>query len=127
MADDMVKHVLRRDLEPSVRFANELTRATNKKHQENVRASLTSVEQRLRPHHDLADARVPRGDEDVPRPDALELVRERDRVRRRGEEREVDERVGASTQALVDPPQQGRSGPISHPAAPVWPIGQRSM
>ena len=43
----MVKDVFRRDLEPSVRFANELTKATNRKHHENVRVSLTSVEQRL--------------------------------------------------------------------------------
>lgn len=47
-ADEMVKHAFRRDLEPGVRFSNDLTRATNRKHRENVRLCLTSIEQRLR-------------------------------------------------------------------------------
>ena len=38
---------------------------------------------------------MPGGDEDVHRADALELVRPRGRVRRRGEEREVDDGVDA--------------------------------
>src|SRR6266446_316843 len=47
-ADDMVKHLLSPDREPSQRFSNELSRATNRKQMENVRSCLTSVEQRLR-------------------------------------------------------------------------------
>ncbi len=47
-ADDMVKHLLTPDREPSQRFSNELSRATNRKQMENVRSCLTSVEQRLR-------------------------------------------------------------------------------
>jgi len=47
-ADEMVKHLLSPDREPSSRFANELSRATNRKQMENVRSCLTSVEQRLR-------------------------------------------------------------------------------
>jgi aminocarboxymuconate-semialdehyde decarboxylase len=47
-ADEMVKHVYRRDQEPNARFASELTRATNRKQMENVHVCLTSVEQRLR-------------------------------------------------------------------------------
>ncbi len=46
--DEMVKDVFARDREPSFRFSNELTRATNRKQAENVRVCLTSVEQRLR-------------------------------------------------------------------------------
>jgi aminocarboxymuconate-semialdehyde decarboxylase len=46
-ADEMVKDAFARDREPSVRFANALTRATNQKQAENVRVCLTSVEQRL--------------------------------------------------------------------------------
>ena len=46
-ADEMVKHVASPDREPSMRFSNELSRATNQKQMENVRACLTSVEQRL--------------------------------------------------------------------------------
>jgi aminocarboxymuconate-semialdehyde decarboxylase len=48
LADEMVKHVFKRDQEPAFKFANALTRETNRKHQENVRLCLTSVEQRLR-------------------------------------------------------------------------------
>jgi len=44
----MVKDVFRRELEPSVRFASDLTKAVNRKHHENVKLSLTSPEQRLR-------------------------------------------------------------------------------
>jgi aminocarboxymuconate-semialdehyde decarboxylase len=47
-ADEMVKHVATPDKEPSGRFSNALTRETNRKQQENVFLSLTSVEQRLR-------------------------------------------------------------------------------
>ncbi len=47
-ADEMVKHVFRRENEPAFRFSNELSRATNQKQMENVRVCLTSVEQRLR-------------------------------------------------------------------------------
>lgn len=47
-ADEMVKDVYQRDREPAARFANPLTRETNRKQQENVRVCLTSVEQRLR-------------------------------------------------------------------------------
>jgi aminocarboxymuconate-semialdehyde decarboxylase len=47
-ADEMVKHVATPDREPSMRFSNELTRATNQKQMENVRVCLTSVEQRLK-------------------------------------------------------------------------------
>src|SRR5438132_5408366 len=47
-ADDMVKGIFKRESEPSARFSNELTRATNAKQMENVRVSLTSVEQRLK-------------------------------------------------------------------------------
>jgi len=48
LADDMVKNVFKREDEPGFKFANSLTRETNRKHQENVRICLTSVEQRLR-------------------------------------------------------------------------------
>src|SRR5262245_503448 len=44
----MVKHAFSPDREPAARFSNELTRTTNQKQMENVRVSLTSVEQRLR-------------------------------------------------------------------------------
>src|SRR5437016_2724043 len=47
-ADEMVKGIYRRDLEPNGRFASELTRATNQKQMQNVLECLTSVEQRLR-------------------------------------------------------------------------------
>ncbi|HET9925010.1 MAG TPA: amidohydrolase family protein [Methylomirabilota bacterium] len=47
-ADEMVKHLLTPDREPSQRFSNDLSRATNRKQMENVWACLTSVEQRLR-------------------------------------------------------------------------------
>jgi len=47
-ADEMVKHLVSPDREPSQRFSNELSRATNRKQMENVRSCLTSVEQRLR-------------------------------------------------------------------------------
>ena len=47
-ADEMVKGIYRRDLEPNGRFSSELTRATNQKQMQNVHACLTSVEQRLR-------------------------------------------------------------------------------
>ena len=47
-ADDMVKHLLTPDREPSQRFSNELSRVTNRKQMENVRYCLTSVDQRLR-------------------------------------------------------------------------------
>ena len=46
-ADEMVQGVHRRDLEPNARFSNALSRETNRKQQENVRACLTSVDQRL--------------------------------------------------------------------------------
>jgi aminocarboxymuconate-semialdehyde decarboxylase len=44
----MVKGEFSPTREPSARFANELTRATNRKQQENVWSCLTSVDQRLR-------------------------------------------------------------------------------
>src|SRR5262245_15226479 len=44
----MVKHAYSPEREPAARFSNDLTRATNQKQMENVRVSLTSVEQRLR-------------------------------------------------------------------------------
>ena len=47
-ADEMVKHLASPDREPSARFSNELSRATNRKQMENVWSCLTSVEQRLR-------------------------------------------------------------------------------
>jgi len=47
-ADEMVKHLLSPDREPSSRYSNELSRATNRKQMENVWSCLTSVEQRLR-------------------------------------------------------------------------------
>ncbi len=47
-ADEMVKHVATPDREPSARFSNALSRATNQKQMENIRSCLTSVEQRLR-------------------------------------------------------------------------------
>jgi aminocarboxymuconate-semialdehyde decarboxylase len=47
-ADEMVKHLVSPDREPSQRFSNELSRATTRKQMENVRSCLTSVEQRLR-------------------------------------------------------------------------------
>jgi len=47
-ADEMVKHLVSPDREPSSRFANALSRATNRKQMENVWSCLTSVEQRLR-------------------------------------------------------------------------------
>jgi aminocarboxymuconate-semialdehyde decarboxylase len=46
--DEMVKHVFSPDREPSQRFSNELSRATNRKQMENVWSCLTSVETRLR-------------------------------------------------------------------------------
>jgi aminocarboxymuconate-semialdehyde decarboxylase len=47
-ADEMVKDVFDRSREPALRFSNELSRATNARQMENVRACLTDVEQRLR-------------------------------------------------------------------------------
>lgn len=47
-ADEMVKHLLTPDREPSARFSNDLSRATNRKQMENVWSCLTSMEQRLR-------------------------------------------------------------------------------
>jgi len=47
-ADDMVKHLVSPDREPSQRFSNELSRATNRKQMENIWPCLTSVDQRLR-------------------------------------------------------------------------------
>jgi aminocarboxymuconate-semialdehyde decarboxylase len=47
-ADEMVRHLLTPDREPSARFSNELSRVTNRKQMENVWTCLTSVEQRLR-------------------------------------------------------------------------------
>ena len=47
-ADEMVKHVFSPGQEPSQRFSNDLSRATNRKQMENVWPCLTSVEQRLR-------------------------------------------------------------------------------
>jgi aminocarboxymuconate-semialdehyde decarboxylase len=44
----MVKHAFIPDREPAMRFSNELSRQTNVKQMENVRACLTSVDQRLR-------------------------------------------------------------------------------
>jgi hypothetical protein len=41
-ADEMVKHAVAPDREPSMRFSNELTGATNQKQMENVRVCLTS-------------------------------------------------------------------------------------
>ncbi len=49
-ADEMVKHLMSPAREPSARFSNELSRATNRKQMENVWSCLTSVEQRL---HDM--------------------------------------------------------------------------
>src|SRR5262249_31119628 len=46
--DEMVKGVFSPDREPSMRFANALSRETNRKQSENVWACLTSVDQRLR-------------------------------------------------------------------------------
>jgi aminocarboxymuconate-semialdehyde decarboxylase len=47
-ADEMVQHLATPDREPSARFANALTRETNRRQMDNVRTCLTSVEQRLR-------------------------------------------------------------------------------
>jgi len=48
-ADEMVKHVTqRRTGEPNARFSSALSRETNRKQMENVRACLTNVDQRLR-------------------------------------------------------------------------------
>ena len=47
-ADEMVKHLVTPDREPSARFSNALSRETNAKQMANVRVCLTSVEQRLR-------------------------------------------------------------------------------
>ena len=49
-ADEMVKDAVAPDREPSMRFSNELTRATNQQQMENVRVCLTSVDQRLEGH-----------------------------------------------------------------------------
>jgi aminocarboxymuconate-semialdehyde decarboxylase len=46
--DEMVKHVFSPDREPAMKFANPLTRETNRKQNENIWACLTTVEQRLR-------------------------------------------------------------------------------
>jgi len=46
-ADEMVKHVATPDREPSMRFSNDLSRATNQQQMQNVQVCLTSVEQRL--------------------------------------------------------------------------------
>ncbi|HET9316156.1 MAG TPA: amidohydrolase family protein, partial [Vicinamibacteria bacterium] len=47
-ADEMIKDVPRPGPDPAHRFSSELSRATNRKQQENVWACLTSVDQRLR-------------------------------------------------------------------------------
>src|SRR2546422_138668 len=47
-ADEMVKHLVVPNREPSQRFSNELSRVTNRKQMENVWPCLTSVDQRLR-------------------------------------------------------------------------------
>jgi aminocarboxymuconate-semialdehyde decarboxylase len=46
--DEMVRHVFSPDREPSMRYSNDLSRATNHRQRENVWTCLTSVEQRLR-------------------------------------------------------------------------------
>ena len=46
-ADEMVKHAYAPEQEPSARFSNELSRATNARQMQNVFTCLTSVEQRL--------------------------------------------------------------------------------
>jgi aminocarboxymuconate-semialdehyde decarboxylase len=46
--DEMVKHVFSPEREPAIKFANHLTRDTNRKQNENIWACLTTVEQRLR-------------------------------------------------------------------------------
>ncbi len=46
--DEMVKHVFSPEREPAMKFANSLTRETNRKQHENIWACLTTVEQRLR-------------------------------------------------------------------------------
>ncbi|MCZ7566806.1 MAG: amidohydrolase [Burkholderiales bacterium] len=46
--DEMVKHVFSPEREPAMRFANPLTRDTNRKQNESIWACLTTVEQRLR-------------------------------------------------------------------------------
>jgi len=46
--DEMVKHVFSPEREPAMKFANALTRETNRKQNENIWACLTTVEQRLR-------------------------------------------------------------------------------
>jgi len=46
--DEMVKHVFSPEHEPAMKFANALTRETNRKQNENIWACLTTVEQRLR-------------------------------------------------------------------------------
>jgi aminocarboxymuconate-semialdehyde decarboxylase len=47
LPDEMVKHAYAPEQEPSARFSNELSRATNAKQMQNVFTCLTSVEQRL--------------------------------------------------------------------------------
>jgi aminocarboxymuconate-semialdehyde decarboxylase len=46
--DEMVKHVFTPEREPAMKFANALTRETNRRQHENIWACLTTVEQRLR-------------------------------------------------------------------------------
>jgi len=46
--DEMVKHVFAPEREPAMKFANTLTRETNRRQNENIWACLTTVEQRLR-------------------------------------------------------------------------------
>lgn len=46
--DEMVKHVFAPEREPAMKFANALTRETNRRQNENIWACLTTVEQRLR-------------------------------------------------------------------------------
>jgi aminocarboxymuconate-semialdehyde decarboxylase len=48
VVDEMVKHVFSPEREPAMKFANALTRETNRKQNENIWTCLTTVEQRLR-------------------------------------------------------------------------------
>jgi hypothetical protein len=54
----MVRHLLSPEREPSQRFCNDLSRATNRKEMENVWTYLTAVEQRLRDMDKMAKSAV---------------------------------------------------------------------
>ena len=86
------------------------------------------VEPRQRPEHELSQLRVPGGDGDVHRPDALELVRPCGRVGGRREKGEVCEGVDMlGREDLGDPGLGGGLGQVHLVRARLFPSGGRGF